>query len=90
MEKFLIAAWLDGDSGRAAFHERLHREWLPARLADPGVRGLALRERLPGQRTGPDALASLWLDGNPRAAADASNVSKTLHDTAMAIIRKLG
>ncbi len=71
MEKFLVAAWLDSDRERAAFHERLQREWLPARLADPGVRGLTLRERLPGQRTGPDALASLWLDGDPRAAADA-------------------
>ena len=71
MEKFVAAAWLEGNDEPEAFRDWLHREWLPERLAEPGLRGLTLRERLPGQRAGPDALAGLWLEGDPRAAAAA-------------------
>ena len=71
MEKFVAAAWLERDGESETFHDWLRREWLPERLAELGLHGLTLRERLPEQRTGPDALAGLWLEGDPRPAAAA-------------------
>ena len=78
MIKAMLALWAE-DGGGAALGRALRERWAPAVLAAPAVRGLALNlpdggdgaRRSPGGAAGPmaDAVAAVWLDAAPPAAA---------------------